>query len=92
MLYNIKLSNDQKASIDRLCERAAPQFRKALQDALALRERTSSAPADEGRDRDLAQATVDAIARVIMLKARIDSEILAVLTPEQRKAWPSRRV
>ena len=88
-LHGITLTDDQKTKIGELRKASAPQMREAMKTAFesrkALRELTLSGSFDEARAKTLAQEGADAMASVAVLKAKTDSQIVALLTPEQRK-------
>lgn len=89
MLRGIDLTEAQKAKVDELHSAAAPEIRAAMKEAFearrALHELTVSGSFDEAKAREIAQKGADAMARASVLKAKTHSQVLATLTPEQRK-------
>lgn len=89
MLHGITLTDEQKTKIGELRKASAPQVRESMKQAFearkALRELTLSGNFDEARANTLAQQGADAMARGSVVKAKTDSQVLALLTPEQRK-------
>lgn len=94
MLRGIELSEEQKAKVDELHKAAAPEMRAAMKEAFearrALHELTVSGSFDEAKAREIAQKGADAMARASVLKAKTHSQVLSVLTPEQRKELADR--
>jgi len=89
MLRGIDLTAEQKTKVDELHKAAAPELQAAMKEAFearrALHELTVSGSFDEAKAREIAQKGADAMARASVLKAKTHSQVLAVLTPEQRK-------
>lgn len=94
MLRGLDLTDAQKADIKALREAAAPDMRAAMKDAFEarkqLRELTLSGKFDQARAETLAKTGADAMAKASVLKAKTDSEVLALLTPEQRQTMTER--
>ena len=89
MLRGIDLTEEQKTKVNELHKAAAPEMRAAMKEAFearrALHELTVSGSFDEAKAREIAQKGADAMARASVLKAKTHSQVLATLTPEQRK-------
>ena len=94
LLRGIELTDEQKTKVKAVREAAAPQLRESMKEAFesrkALRELTFSGKFDEAQAQKLAQTGADAMARASVLKAKADSEVLALLTAEQRKELDER--
>lgn len=94
MLRGLDLTDAQKADIKALREAAAPDMRAAKKDAFEahkqLRELTLSGKFDQSKAETLAKTGADAMAKASVLKAKTDSEVLALLTPEQRQTMAER--
>jgi protein CpxP len=94
MLRGIDLTEEQKTKVNELHKAAAPEMRAAMKEAIearhALHELSISGSFDEAKAREIAQKGADAMARVSVLKAKTHSQVLAVLTPEQKKELADR--
>lgn len=94
MLRGIELTDEQKTKVGDLHKAAAPEMRAAMKEAFearrALHELTVSGSFDEAKAREIAQKGADAMARASVLKAKTHSQVLSVLTPEQRKELADR--
>jgi len=94
MLRGIDLTEEQKTKVDELRKAATPEIHAALKEAFesrrALHELTVSGSFDEAKAREIAQKGADAMARASVLRAKTQSQMLAVLTPEQRKELADR--
>ncbi len=94
MLRGIELNAEQKTKVAALREAAAPELREAMKQAFAarkeLRDMTFSGKFDEARAKELAKTGADAMANATVLRAKTDSQIIALLTPEQRKELTDR--
>jgi Spy/CpxP family protein refolding chaperone len=101
-LAGLDLSDDEKDKIFAILNGRALELRGALKQARAshedLRDMVRSGGYDEARAHALTDAGARAEAQARFLVAKTDSEILALLTPEQRQdlehrydAWPHRR-
>jgi periplasmic protein CpxP/Spy len=94
MLRGIELTEEQKTKVGELHKAAAPEMRAAMKEAFearrALHELTVSGSFDEAKAREIAQKGADAMARASVLKAKTHSQVLSVLTPEQRKELADR--
>nr|MBF0685426.1 Spy/CpxP family protein refolding chaperone [Pseudomonas sp.] len=90
----IELTEEQKTKVGELHKAASPELRAAMKEAFearrALHELTVSGNFDEARAKEIAQKGADAMARASVLKAKTHSQVLAVLTPEQRKELADR--
>src|SRR4051812_39770091 len=87
-LQALNLSGTQQDQIKQLMqqfrqenENAAQQLRTAME---ARRKAVETIPVDEGLIRSTTQALVDAETEVAIHQARLQSEIFAVLTPDQQ--------
>ncbi len=89
-LHGLKLTDEQRDAIFNITYKQAPAMRdkeKSLRKAHeALHELTKSGRFDESRARSLAQEIADNLGAISLMRARAESEIYALLTPEQRKA------
>lgn len=94
MLRGIELTEEQKTKVGELHKTASPELRAAMKEAFearrALHELSVSGKFDEARAKEIAQKGADAMARASVLKAKTHSQVLAVLTPEQRKELADR--
>lgn len=88
-LHGLRLDEAQRDKVFAVLHAQVPLLReqaKALHQAEAeLRTLSWSAAFDEARARTLAAAGARAMAELTLLRARSDSQILALLTPEQRR-------
>jgi protein CpxP len=100
-LAGLDLSDDEKDKVFAILNGRAMELRGALKQVRTsredLRDMVRSGGYDEARAHTLADAGARADAQARFLVAKTDSEILAVLTPEQREdlehrydAWPNR--
>src|SRR5690606_14746065 len=89
-----ELTEAQKTKVGELHKAAEPEMRAAMKEAFesrrALHELTVSGSFDEAKAREIAQKGADAMARASVLKAKTHSQVLSVLTPEQRKELADR--
>lgn len=88
-LLGLQLDEAQRDKVFAVLHAQAPLLReqaKALHQAeTALRALSFAAAFDDARARTLADASARAMAELTLLRARGDSQILAILTPEQRR-------
>lgn len=93
-LLGLDLSEAQQDQVFKILHAQAPEMRqhaKALHKAREeLRRLVLSDQYDEGRARALADAAATAESSLSLLRARTDRELLALLTPEQRKEAANR--
>lgn len=93
-LAGLHLSEDQQDKVFTIVHAAAPALReqeKALRKAHeALRDLNESAQYDEGHVKALADAAAKADSQLMVLRARTEHEIRALLTPEQLKQLQER--
>jgi periplasmic protein CpxP/Spy len=89
------LTEDQEDKVFAIVHAAAPALReqeKALRKAReALRDLNQSSQYDESRVKGLADTAAKADSQLIVLRARTEHEILALLTPEQLKQLREQR-
>lgn len=89
-LHGLKLSEPQQDKLFAIFHAHAPQMREQAKAAKAandaLHELALSEQYDEARAGALAEASGKAAAEMALLRARIDHEIVALLTPEQRQS------
>ena len=94
-LAGLHLTEDQQDKVFAIVHAAAPALReqeKALRKAHeALRDLNESARFDEGRVQGLADTAAKADSQLMVLRARTEHEILALLTPEQLKQLQEHR-
>ena len=88
-LRDVALTEAQEDKLFAIGHALAPQQREQEREARkaheALRALADSGQFDEARAASLAQAEGNAVAALALLRARADAQVLAVLTPEQRK-------
>jgi Spy/CpxP family protein refolding chaperone len=88
-LAGLNLTEDQQDKLFSILYAVAPALReqsKALRNAhQALRELNTSAQFDESRAKALAENAAKADSQLMLLRARTEHDIYALLTPEQRK-------
>lgn len=88
-LHGLKLTDEQRDAIFNITYKQAPIMRdkeKSLRKAHeAMRELARSGKFDEAKAKSLAQDIADNLGVISLMRARAESEIYAVLTPEQRK-------
>jgi periplasmic protein CpxP/Spy len=94
-LAGLHLTEDQEDKVFAIVHAAAPALReqeKALREAReALRDLNESPQYDESRVKGLADSAAKADSQLIVLRARTEHEILALLTPEQLKQLQEHR-
>ncbi|HEY1152173.1 MAG TPA: Spy/CpxP family protein refolding chaperone [Pseudoduganella sp.] len=94
-LRGIELSEAQEDKIFTILHGQAPYLReqhKAEEKAMrGLHELRDAAKFDDGAASRLAQAAAQARANIVLAEIRIHQKVLAVLTPEQRKALDERK-
>jgi periplasmic protein CpxP/Spy len=94
-LAGLHLTEDQEDKVFAIVHAAAPALReqeKALRKAReALRDLNESPQYDESRVKGLADSAAKADSQLIVLRARTEHEILALLTPEQLKQLQEHR-
>lgn len=88
LLHGIKLSEAQQDQVFAILHELAPRLREQAKivrhSGEALRALVVAASFDEAKARALAQSEAKARAEMGLLIARSDSQLLALLTPEQR--------
>jgi protein CpxP len=94
-LAGLHLTEEQEDKVFAIVHAAAPALReqeKALRKAReALRDLNQSSQYDESRVKGLADTAAKADSQLIVLHARTEHEILALLTPEQLKQLQEHR-
>ena len=94
-LAGLHLTEEQEDKVFAIVHAAAPALReqeKALRKAReALRDLNESPQYDESRVKGLADTAAKADSQLIVLRARTEHQILALLTPEQLKRVQERR-
>lgn len=94
-MRGLNLTEAQRDQIFNIRHAAAPDTRQAMKDAgearKALRELTRADKFDEAKAKAAADREGAAIAKVALLRAKTQSQIHAVLTPEQRQQLEQRR-
>lgn len=94
-LAGLHLTEDQEDKVFAIVHAAAPALReqeKALRKAReALRDLSESVQYDESRVQGFADSVARADSQLTVLRARTEHEILALLTPEQRKQLQEHR-
>ncbi len=95
LLHGIELTDAQKTQVAGIREAARAEQREAMTAAMQarkeLRDLSAAATFDETRAQQVANTAAAAQAKAAVLRARTDSQILAVLTPEQRTTLETRR-
>jgi protein CpxP len=88
-LHDVKLTEAQQDKVFSILYASIPPLREqsklARKSADAIHELVDSSTYDEGKLKSLAEANVHAMAELMILQARTTHQILALLTPEQRK-------
>lgn len=88
-LHGLKLTDEQRDAIFSITYKQTPAMRdkeKSLHKAHeALHALAKSGKFDEAKAKSLAQDIADNIGVLSLLRARVESDIYALLTPEQRK-------
>jgi Spy/CpxP family protein refolding chaperone len=88
-LHSLNLTDEQRDAIFNITYKQAPAMRdneKSLRKAHeALHALAKSGKFDEARAKSLAQDIAENLGAITLMRARIESDIYAVLTPEQRK-------
>lgn len=88
-LHGLKLTDEQRDAIFNITYKQAPAMRdkeKSLRKAHeALHELATSGKFDEVKAKSLAQDIADNLGAITLMRARVESDIYAVLTPDQRK-------
>lgn len=94
-LHGLKLDEAQRDKIFEIRHGAAPEARKARKEInearRALVELTRADKFDDAKAKAAADRQGAAIAKAALLRAKTDSQVLAVLTPEQRKTLADHR-
>ena len=94
-LHGIELSEAQQDKVFAATYAQAPLLREQEKIAFKaheqLRELAGSSAYDDAKASALANTAAQAMARISLLHARLEQQLLAVLTPEQRKQAQQRR-
>ncbi len=94
-LHGIELSEAQQDKIFAATYAQAPLLREqekiAFKAHAQLRELAASSAYDDAKAGALANTAAHAMATISLLQARLEQQLLAVLTPEQRKQAQQRR-
>ncbi|MGK5014890.1 Spy/CpxP family protein refolding chaperone [Janthinobacterium sp. HLS12-2] len=94
-LHGIELSEAQQDKVFAATYAQAPLLREqekiALKAHAQLRELAGSSAYDDAKASALASTAAQAMAQISLLHARLEQQLLAVLTPEQRKQAQQRR-
>ncbi|MEG2961943.1 MAG: periplasmic heavy metal sensor [Janthinobacterium sp.] len=94
-LHGIELSEAQQDKVFAATYAQAPLLREqekiAFKAHAQLRELAGSSAYDDAKASALASTAAQAMAQISLLHARLDQQLLAVLTPEQRKQAQQRR-
>ncbi len=94
-LHGIELSEAQQDKVFAATYAQAPLLREqekiAFKAHAQLRELAGSSAYDDAKASALASTAAQAMAQISLLHARLEQQLLAVLTPEQRKQAQQRR-
>ena len=94
-LHGIELSEAQQDKVFAATYAQAPLLREqekiAFKAHAQLRELAASSAYDDAKAGALANTAAHAMATISLLQARLEQQLLAVLTPEQRKQAQQRR-
>ena len=94
-LHGIELSEAQQDKVFAATYAQAPLLREqekiAFKAHAQLRELAGSSTYDDAKAGALANTAAQAMAKISLLHARLEQQLLAVLTPEQRKQAQQRR-
>ena len=94
-LHGIDLSEAQQDKVFAATYAQAPLLREqekiAFKAHAQLRELAASSTYDDAKAGALANTAAQAMAKISLLHARLEQQLLAVLTPEQRKQAQQRR-
>ncbi len=94
-LHGIELSEAQQDKVFAATYAQAPLLREqekiAFKAHAQLRELAGSSAYDDAKAGALANTAAQAMAKISLLHARLEQQLLAVLTPEQRKQAQQRR-
>ena len=94
-LHGIELSEAQQDKVFAATYAQAPLLREqekiAFKAHAQLRELAASSTYDDAKAGALANTAAQAMATISLLQARLEQQLLAVLTPEQRKQAQQRR-
>ncbi|GAA5232118.1 periplasmic heavy metal sensor [Verticiella sediminum] len=95
MLRGVNLTEAQRDQIFSIRHAAMPDARNAMKEVAAakreLRELTRAGAFDEAKAQSAAEREGTALAKLSLLRAKTESQIHAVLTPEQQKTLAERR-
>lgn len=95
LLRGIELSEAQEDRIFAATHAQAPALREqekiAFKANAQLRELAASSAYDDAQAAALASTAAQAMAKISLLQARLEQQLLAVLTPEQRKQAQEQR-
>jgi Spy/CpxP family protein refolding chaperone len=88
-LHSLNLTDEQRDAIFNITYKQAPVMREKGQSLSkayeALHALVKSGKFDEARAKSLAQEIADNLGAITLLRAKAESDIYALLTPEQRK-------
>lgn len=94
-MHGIELSEAQQDKVFAATYAQAPLLREqqkiAYKAHAQLRELAASSAYDDARASALANAAAQAMAKISLQQARLEQQLLALLTPEQRKQAEQRR-
>ncbi|MBG6223313.1 MULTISPECIES: Spy/CpxP family protein refolding chaperone [unclassified Janthinobacterium] len=94
-LHGIELSEAQQDKVFAAAYAQAPLLREqetiAFKAHAQLRELAGSSAYDDAKAGALANTAAQAMGKICLLQARLEQQLLAVLTPEQRKLAPAAR-
>lgn len=87
-MYKLDLSDAQKAQVKTIMEKEKPTIQPLMlqmaQGHAQLRDQVINGAFDEGKVREMASQQTQAMTELMVQHARIGSELVQVLTPEQK--------